>query len=68
MHRGEFESAHSVVLAVFSSRSKRIVQNASASLDDRLVLDSAFIERMVPFYLECLLEVGAAFQRISVRI
>ncbi|KAG9315619.1 hypothetical protein JVU11DRAFT_3261 [Chiua virens] len=55
-HRGEFESAHSVVLAVFSSRSKRVVKNVTLHPDDPLILDSAFTERMVPFYLQCLLE------------
>ncbi|KAG8214732.1 hypothetical protein J3R82DRAFT_9820 [Butyriboletus roseoflavus] len=55
-HRGEFESAHSVVLAIFSSRSKRVAQNPSAHLNDPLMLDSASTERMVPFYLQCLLE------------
>ncbi|KAF8133976.1 hypothetical protein EV363DRAFT_1214665 [Boletus edulis] len=58
-HRGEFESAHSVVLAIFSSRSKRVVLDASARSDDPLVLGSAFTERMVPFYLQCLLENSA---------
>jgi len=64
MHRGEFESAHSVVLAIFASRSKRVVQDVSARLDDPLVMDSAFTERMVPFYLQCLLEVTPLFIRI----
>lgn len=49
------------MLAIFSSRSKRVVENALARLDDPLMLDSAFTERMVPFYLECLLEVTCAF-------
>ena len=57
MHRGEFESAHSVVLAIFSSHSKQVVKHTSLRSDDPLALDSTFVERMVPFYLQCLLEV-----------
>lgn len=56
------------MLAIFSSRSKRAVENASARLDDPLMLDSAFTERMVPFYLECLLEVTCASHSYSTRL
>ncbi|KAF8843207.1 hypothetical protein BDN67DRAFT_964560 [Paxillus ammoniavirescens] len=59
-HRETFESAHSVVLAILSSRSKLAVDNTR--LNDRAdtpASDSAFTEKMVPFYAQCLIENSA---------
>ncbi|KAF9236500.1 hypothetical protein BU15DRAFT_89117 [Melanogaster broomeanus] len=59
-HRETFESAHSVVLAIFSSRSKRTVENALTNdRTDSPTSDSAFTDKMVPFYAHCLVENSA---------
>ncbi|KAF9219266.1 hypothetical protein BS17DRAFT_789773 [Gyrodon lividus] len=59
-HRETFESAHSVVLAIFSSRSKRAVENVlSNNRADTPASDSAFTEKLVPFYIQCLIENSA---------
>ncbi|KIK94745.1 hypothetical protein PAXRUDRAFT_142236 [Paxillus rubicundulus Ve08.2h10] len=59
-HRETFESAHSVVLAILSSRSKIAVDNArSNDRADTLGSDSALTEKMVPFYAQCLIENSA---------
>ncbi|KIJ59494.1 hypothetical protein HYDPIDRAFT_118489 [Hydnomerulius pinastri MD-312] len=62
-HRETFESAHSVVLAIFSSCSKRALENTGtvSSTNEQggtstSAVDSAFTEKMIPFYTQCLID------------
>lgn len=62
-HRETFESAHSVILAVFASHAQQ-QQRQSVVVSDRVDLlsayseDNDFIKKMVPFYARCLIEVS----------
>lgn len=49
-HRETYESAHSVVLAIFASHA----QTTSSYTDDK---QATFIQQIIPSYLKCLLDV-----------
>jgi hypothetical protein len=54
-HRETYESAHSVILSIFAS------QTGSTTVDevqDTGVPRPTFVEKIVPFYARCLLEVS----------
>ncbi|KAH9936123.1 uncharacterized protein B0H18DRAFT_1100836 [Fomitopsis serialis] len=52
-HRETYESAHSVMLAVFSAYAQKTTQHASTHAGAE---SSSFISQIIPFYTECLLE------------
>ena len=52
-HRETYESAHSVMLAVFSSH----VRNQGASTSQQSTSGPVFAEKSVPMYARCLVEV-----------
>lgn len=61
-HRETYESAHSVVLSIFSSYAQQLQLDPDPRLttthDDRLAESTQFVHRMVPFYAQCLLQVS----------
>jgi len=78
-HRETFESAHSVVLTIFSSHAQRLqvpaIPDDGCSVGDVVTMlqgkknrdalsvgngpqdDTTFVQRMVPFYADCLIKV-----------
>ncbi|KAF7767893.1 hypothetical protein Agabi119p4_7136 [Agaricus bisporus var. burnettii] len=72
-HRETFESAHSVILAVFASHAQQR-QRQSVVVSDRVDLLSAysenndFIKKMVPFYARCLIENSAEGKLITTQL
>lgn len=56
-HRETFESAHSVMLAVFASHAQKsgVVRQDGALLQHRF----AFAEQYVPSYVQCLIDVSS---------
>ncbi|KXN93401.1 hypothetical protein AN958_00325 [Leucoagaricus sp. SymC.cos] len=61
-HRETFESAHSVILAVFASHAQKQQCRPCADhsgLVTRDAEDTTFVKRMVPFYAHCLIENSA---------
>ena len=63
-HRETYESAHSVMLAVFAAYSQKTAQLSAprpVAADSDL---AGYISQIIPFYTDCLLEVSALF-RIS---
>ena len=50
-HRETFESAHSVVLAIFAA-------HAQKATDSALSQDGGFTRKIVPFYANCLIDVS----------
>lgn len=59
-HRETYESAHSVVLSILVLHAQRVGDGSGAVKIDN-TLERPFAERIVPFYVNCLLEV-LAFQ------
>lgn len=55
-HRETYESSHSVVLAVFSLHAQRVGDGSGAVRIDATV-ERPFAEKIIPFYINCLLEV-----------
>ncbi|KAG6889886.1 hypothetical protein C0995_013861 [Termitomyces sp. Mi166 len=69
-HRETYESAHSVVLSIFSSHAQQLQLRPSTDSDRRLSADhddrasisnsladpTNFVHRMVPFYAQCLIQ------------
>ncbi|PIL22397.1 hypothetical protein GSI_15085 [Ganoderma sinense ZZ0214-1] len=60
-HRETYESAHSVMLAIFAS----YAQNSGTKRQQSLGLGSAFAEKIVPMYARCLVE-NSTDDRLSV--
>ncbi|KAG5638156.1 hypothetical protein H0H81_001541 [Sphagnurus paluster] len=72
-HRETFESAHSVILSIFTfhaqqrcggdlfetQHDERITESTSTSPDA-----TQFVHRMIPYYAQCLIEVGGYFPAI----
>jgi len=52
-HRETYESAHSVMLAVFAAYAQKTVQHTPARAGAE---SSGFISQIIPFYTECLLQ------------
>ncbi|OBZ71175.1 hypothetical protein A0H81_08652 [Grifola frondosa] len=50
-HRETYESAHSVMLAIFASHARRMGER-----DERASAAPAFAEQIVPFYTQCLID------------
>jgi hypothetical protein len=61
--RETFESAHSVILAIFASHAQRqqrqsaVLAKSHVNLQSVYSEDIDFVKRMVPFYARCLIEV-----------
>jgi len=53
-HRETYESAHSAILAIFSAQ---IGSTTLAEVQGTDVVRPTFTEKIVPFYIRCLLEV-----------
>jgi len=52
-HRETYESAHSTILAIFAAQ---LGSTTSTEDRDTGVVRSTFVEKIVPFYMQCLLE------------
>jgi len=59
-HRETYESSHSVILAVFASHAR--AQTDSTTVKGKGVSRPTFVEKIVPFYVQCLLEVRLVTQ------
>ena len=60
-HRETFESAHSVILSVFTCRAQRLQRHSHTDNSGTMCKDSEnsdLVMKMVPFYAQCLLEVS----------
>lgn len=60
-HRETYESAHSAMLAIFAAQ-----LGSTAAAEDQVtsVAHPTFAEKIVPFYIRCLLEVRLTLQCI----
>ncbi|KAH7885077.1 hypothetical protein F5I97DRAFT_1928494 [Phlebopus sp. FC_14] len=58
-YRDMFESAHSVVLAIFSSRARKAMERPDPRTATPHTQNITFTEKMVPFYTTCLIENSA---------
>ena len=58
-HRETFESAHSVMLAIFAAHAQKPRTGVTSVSDTTTVTHDhlAFAEQIVPFYTQCLIEV-----------
>lgn len=55
-HRETYESAHSVILAVFAAHARAQPETAVAGVKGKGTSRPTFVEKIVPFYVQCLLE------------
>lgn len=53
-HRETYESAHSTILAIFAAQLGSTTSTENQGTD---VVRPTFVEKIVPFYMQCLLEV-----------
>ena len=57
-HRETYESAHSVILAVFAAHARTQSESTTVlGVKGKGTLRATFVEKIVPFYVQCLLEV-----------
>ena len=57
-HRETYESAHSVILAVFAAHARAQSESTTVlGVKGKGTLRATFVEKIVPFYVQCLLEV-----------
>jgi hypothetical protein len=57
-HRETYESAHSVILAVFAAHARAQSDTTTVlGVKGKGTLQATFVEKIVPFYAQCLLEV-----------
>lgn len=64
-HRETFESAHSVMLAIFAAHSQKVEKLAvsqSSNPKDSHEQSKSFAEQAVPFYTQCLIDVRISKQ------